>query len=344
MKPIRLLIGSLLLSCVVIAATQASVPFETVEVSYEVAPRERVWDGRIEAVNQATVSAQTSGRIAELPFDVNDFVDAGKVIMRFTDTEQRAALDRAQSSFEEGQARAAEATREFERVSNMFKNGTVSQSRFDQAKANRDAANARLSAARSGVETAKEQLEYTVVRAPYAGIVAKRHVELGELVSPGQPLITGLSLQSLRVNVDVPQSMFHAIRTIGKAFVYIDDERIVGTELTFYPVADITANTFRVRVDLPDGSATLYPGMIVKVGFVIGETKRLLIPAEAVVRRSELSAVYIANDDRVALRQVRLGRIYGESIEVLAGLSEGELVAAEPVAAGIYLKEQSGAK
>lgn len=324
--------------------TQAAVPFPTADVTYEVAPRERIWDGRIEAVNQATVSAQTSGRIAELPFDVNDFVDAGKVIMRFTDTEQRAVLTRSQASLEEGQARYAQADQEFTRVSSMFENGTVSQARFDQAKANRDAAQARLNAARSGVETAKEQLEYTVVRAPYAGIVAKRHVELGELVSPGQPLITGLSLQSLRVNVDVPQSMFQSIRTIGKAFVYIDNERIAGEELTFFPVADAAANTFRVRVDLPEGSATLYPGMFVKVGFVVGETKRLLIPEEAVIRRSELSAVYVASDDQVSLRQVRLGRRYNDSIEVLAGLSEGESVATDPVSAGIYLKDQSGAK
>ena len=323
---------------------EAALPFPIVEVAYEIAPRERIWDGRIEAVNQATVSAQTSGRIAELPFDVNDFVDAGKVIMRFTDTEQRAALTRAEANLEEGQARYAEAEQEFERVSNMFENGTVSKARFDQAKANRDAAMARLNASRSGVATAKEQLEYTVVRAPYAGIVAKRHVEMGELVSPGQPLITGLSLQSLRVNVDVPQGMFHAIRTIGKAFVYIDEERIAAEGLTFFPVADPAANTFRVRVELPDGSATLYPGMIAKVGFVVGETRRLLIPSAAVVRRSELSAVYVAKGDQVVLRQVRLGRRYGESIEVLAGLAEGESVATDPVKAGIFLKEQSGAK
>ena len=341
-EAISMLSVSFVLTASMAATAQESVPFETFRVAYEVAPRERVWDGRIEAVNQATVSAQTSGRIAELPFDVNDFVDAGEVIMRFTDTEQRSAVRRAQAALEESRARLAEAAQEFERVSSMFENGTVSRARYDQARANRDAAQARLNAARSGVDTANEQLEYTVVRAPYAGIVAKRHVELGELVSPGQPLITGLSLQSLRVNVDVPQSMFHPIRTIGKAFVYIDDQRIAGTELTFYPVADVAANTFRVRVDLPDGSATLYPGMIVKVGFVVGETKRLLVPADAVVRRSELSAVYVADEDRVTLRQVRLGRRYGEFIEVLAGLSEGEHVATEPVAAGIYLKEQSG--
>jgi multidrug efflux pump subunit AcrA (membrane-fusion protein) len=194
----------------------------------------------------------------------------------------------------------------------MIENNSVSRAAFDQSRANRDAARARLNAARSRVEGAKEQLEYTVIRAPYAGIVSKRHVELGELVSPGQPVISGLSLQSLRVNVDVPQSMFHAIRTIGKAFVYVKGERIAAESLTFFPVADAEANTFRVRVNL----------------------------AEAVVRRSELSGVYVADGDAVALRQVRLGRRYGDSIEVLSGLSEGEAVAIDPVAAGIWLKEQ----
>ena len=323
-----------------VSAASAAVPFETVTAKLEDAARERVWDGRVEAVNQATVSAQTSGRIAELPFDVNDYVEAGAVLMRFTDTEQKAALAQAEAAMQEATARLAEANQEFERFSKMIENNSVSQAAFDQSRANRDAARARLNAARSRVEGAKEQLEYTVIRAPYAGIVSKRHVELGELVSPGQPVISGLSLQSLRVNVDVPQSMFHAIRTIGKAFVYVDDERIAAESLTFFPVADAEANTFRVRVNLPDGAATLYPGMFVKVGFVVGETERLLVPAEAVVRRSELSGVYVADGEAVALRQVRLGRRYGNSIEVLSGLSEGEAVATDPVAAGIWLKEQ----
>ncbi len=136
--------------------------------------------------------------------------------------------------------------------------------------------------------------------------------------------------------------MFRAVHTIGKAFVYVGDERIASDQLTFFPVADMAANTFRVRVDLPEGSATLYPGMFVKVGFVIGETRRLLIPAQAVVRRSELSAVYVVSGDVVSLRQVRLGRRYGDAVEVLAGLSEGEYVATDAVSAGIYLKETAG--
>ncbi len=185
-------------------AALAADHVESVAASLEDAARERVWDGRVEAVNRATISAQTSGRIAELPFDVNDFVDAGAVVMRFTDTEQQAALASALAALEEANARLAEANQEFERFSQMIENQTISQARFDQSKANRDAAQARVNAAQSGVAAAREQLEYTVVRAPYAGIVAERHVELGELVRPGQPLISGLSLQQLRINVDVP--------------------------------------------------------------------------------------------------------------------------------------------
>lgn len=344
LKRSQIVIGTLLLCCFAPGSAVAELPLPTAPVVYEVAPRERIWDGRIEAVNQATVSAQTSGRIAELPFDVNDFVDAGVVIVRFTDNEQRAALARAEADLQESNARLSQAEQEFKRFSSMIESGTISQSRFDESKANRDSARARVNAARSGVATAKEQLEYTVVRAPYPGIVAKRHVQLGEMVSPGQPLLTGLSLQTLRVNVDVPQSMFHAVRTIGKAFVYIDGQRIAAEGLTFFPVADDEANTFRVRVELPESSATVYPGMFVKVGFVVGETKRLLVPTATVLRRSELSAVYVVTTDQVVLRQIRLGRRYGENTEVLAGLSEGEMVSLDPVSAGIFLKEQAGVR
>jgi len=333
---------AILAICLSLAAgvVLGSEALETTPASVENAARERVWDGRVEAVNRATISAQTSGRIAALPFDVNDYVDAGDVVMRFTDTEQQAALARAQATLEEAEARLAEANQEFDRFSQMIENQTISQARFDQSKANKDAAQARVNAARSGVASAQEQLEYTVVRAPYAGIVAERHVELGELVRPGQPLISGLSLQQLRVNVDVPQSMFDAVRKIGKAFVYAGSERIAADSMTFFPVADPSANTFRVRVNVPDGAVTLYPGMFIKVGFVVGETERLLVPAAAVLRRSELSAVYVVADDAITLRQVRVGRRYGDSFEILAGLSDGEAVATDPVRAGIQLKEQ----
>lgn len=340
-------LGSLLRSTIAVmlaasiaAASAAEVPLATLTVEYEKAPRERVWDGTVEAVNQATVSAQTSGRVAEIFYDVDDFVEAGAPIMRFTDTEQRAALGSARAALEEAEARAAEAESEFTRVSSMFENGTVARARYDQARANRDAAAARLESARAGLVHAEQQLEYTLVRAPYAGIVSRRHVEVGEIVRPGAPLMSGLSLEHVRVVVDVPQSMLEPIRDIGKANVYVGDRTIAVESLTFFPVADAATNTFRVRASLPAASVTLYPGTFVKIGFVVGETERLLVPATAIVRRSELTAVYVVGGDAVTLRQIRSGRRHGERLEVLAGLEAGEAVATDPVAAGVYLQER----
>ncbi len=311
-------------------------------VAFEVSPRERIWDGTVEAVNQGTVSAQTSGRVAEIMYDVNDFVPAGAVIVRFTDNVQRAALNNVVAALQEAQARLDEASKDFERISNMYENETVSKARFEQAEANFAAAKARHNAAQSSVTTARQQLEYTVVRAPFAGIVARRHIEVGESVGPGQAVMSGISLESLRVSVDVPQSMFDPIREIGKAFVYVGDNRIAAESLTFYPIADPITNTFTVRVNLPDGSEGLFPGMFVKVGFIVGEARRLLVPQSAIVRRSELTAVYVLDSDLVSLRQVRLGRRYDTRIEILAGLSEGEQIAIDPVQAGIFLKDQQG--
>jgi len=322
-------------------ARPAEGPLATVTAAYETAPRERVFDGTVEAVNRATVSAQTSGRVAEIYFDVDDFVEAGAPIMRFTDTESRAALGRAEAAVREAEARFAEADSEHTRVAAMFANGTVAKARYDQANANFDAARARLEAAREGVKSAREQLDYSVVRAPYAGIVSERHVEVGELVRPGQPLMSGLSLEQLRVNVDVPQSMVDPIRRIGKAQIYAGGTAIAAESLTFYPIADAAANTFRVRVNLPKGGPALYPGTFVKAGFVVGETQRLLVPAGAVVQRSELTAVYVVTEQAVTLRQIRSGRAHGDRVEVLAGLDAGERVALDPVAAGAALRDRA---
>jgi RND family efflux transporter MFP subunit len=327
------------LSALAMTSADAQTGLAMTVAVYEAAPRERIWDGTVEATNQATVSAQTSGRVAQIFYDVDDFVEAGSEIMRFTDTEQVAALRQAQAAAAEAQARFDAADSEFQRVESMFQNQTVSRARFDQARADLEAATARLDAVRSTVVTAQQQLDYTKVRAPYAGIVSQRHVRVGELVQPGQPLMSGLSLASLRVNVDVPQSLIDPIRTIGAAFVYAGDQRIPAESLTFFPVADPVTNTFRVRVILPEASATLYPGTFVKVGFVVGEEQRLLVPTRAIVRRSELTAVYVVEGATVSLRQVRIGQRYGDRTEILAGLRAGEAVADDPISAGIYMKE-----
>jgi RND family efflux transporter MFP subunit len=329
-------------------ATQgfATVPFETAPAERRITVHEQVLDGRVEAVHQATVSAQTSGRIVELMYDVDDFVEEGAVIARLRDTEQRARLNQAGAALREAEARFAEAQTEYERIGGIFERQLVSRAEMDRATAARDSARARLEAARAAVAEAEEQLEYTRVRAPYAGIVTERFVEVGESVSPGQPLLAGISLEFLRVTTEVPQRYIGAVRELGRARVFHDGATPVAAEgLTFFPYADPSSNTFRVRVQLPPRTEGLFPGMFVKVAFTVGERERLLVPEAAVAHRGEMTGVYVVGEDaRVSLRQVRVGRAREDgTIEVLAGLEAGEQVALDPVQATLYVKEQQEA-
>ncbi len=313
--------------------------FATVVVQPVAGAAEGELDGTVEAVNQATVAAQTAGRVTEIFYDVNDFVPAGAVLLKIRSIGQRAELNQAEAALSEAGAREAEARARYERIAAMYERKVVARAQFDQALAERDAALARLSAARAAVASATEGVAWTEVRAPYAGIITARKVRVGETVAPGTPLISGYSLEKLRVTVDIPQSLVEQIRLRKKAAVYISGRRIDASKVTIFPEADPLSNTFRTRVELPANAADLYPGMYVKVGFVTGETSRLLVPRTAVITRSEVTGIYVvAPDNRVSLRQVRLGHIFtgaagAEQIEVLAGLSAGERVALDPVAA-----------
>jgi RND family efflux transporter MFP subunit len=314
--------------------TAASAPLESFVTTPEHTPLERQLDGTIEAVNQGTVAAQTSGRVAAIYYDVNDFVPAGAVIVRLRATEQRTGMLQAQAGLREATAREAEAQTRYQRISDMYDRKVVAKAMLDEATANRDAAVARLAAAKAALESAQEGVAYTEIRAPYAGIVTKRNVQVGETVSPGSPLMSGLSLQFLRVAVDVPQSIVEQVRNIRKAAVYVDGRRIEATKLTVFPEAATPSNTFRTRLELPENAADLYPGMFVKVGFVVGEADRLLVPARALIERSEVTAVYVIDaSGNTSLRQVRPGHHFGDKVEVLAGLAVGERVALDPIAA-----------
>lgn len=319
-----------------------SQALESVTVNPTRTPVERKLDGVIEAVNQGTVAAQTSGRVTAILYDVNDFVPAGAVIVQLRSTEQKAGLLQAEAALREATAREAEIQTRYQRIADMYDRKVVPKATLDETAANRDAAVARLSAARAAVESAREGVAYTEVRAPYAGVVTKRLVQVGETVSPGTPLMSGLSLQYLRVTVEVPQSIVAQVRRIKKAAVYVEGRRIEATSVTVFMEGSSPSNTFRARLELPENATDLYPGMFVKASFVTGETDRLLVPAASLVERSEVTAVYVLDPSgRPSMRQVRIGDRFDNAVEILAGLAPGERVATDPLAAMKELKPVS---
>jgi RND family efflux transporter MFP subunit len=308
----------------------------TIEVGAETASAEMMFDGVVEAVNEATLSAQTAGRVAEVLVDVNDTVKAGELLMRLRATEQVAGLGQAQAALRAATSQDAQARAQFDRIRDMYERKVVARSTYDEAVTARDAAAANRASAQAAVESAREGVAYTELRAPYDGVVTARRVQTGEAVAPGMPLLTVSALGTLRVVAEIPQSMADQVRSLRQAHVYIGDETISSSAVTMFPAADPQSGTFRVRIELPETGKPLAPGMHAKVGFATGEASRTLVPRTAVVERSELRAVYVVTPEgRVVLRQVRLGRPLGDNIEVIAGLARGERVAADPAAAGI---------
>lgn len=306
-------------------------------------PREFRLDGVVEAVNRSTVSAQTSGQVQEIRYDVDDFVEQDAVLVVLKDTEQQSRVVRSAADLKEAVARLEEARDAHQRTKEVFAKQLVAESAMDQAEAALKSATARFEAAEAGLSQAKEQLEYTRIKAPFAGIVTERHVEAGEMAQPGQPLLSGISLDLLRVSVDVPQTLVPRIREQGQARVQLPvGGSVEAAKLTIFPYADPGSNTFKVRLELAPGTSGLFPGMFVKTSFVTGMKQELVLPISSVVQRSEVTGVYVVDDTgRVHFRHLRAGRrTLDGGVLVLAGIEPGERVALDPIAAGAKLKRQ----
>jgi membrane fusion protein, multidrug efflux system len=314
------------------AIPSAPVEIRAVELSYSA-------EAVVEAVRQSTVAAQVAGRIVDLRFDVGDYVKKGEVIVRI---DERAATQAAQASAAQAQQAQAElrnARVQYERAKQLVTEKFLSEAALDKAESDYKAAQARVAGLLAGAELAATEKSYTVVVAPYSGVVSARHVELGELATPGKPLMTGFDPGSLRVTATVPQAQIGAIQAGGKARIEIPSlgKWIDATRVTIVPSADPRTHTTQVRLELPADVRGVYPGVYARAHFVTGTAPRLLVPRAAVLRRSELTAVYVVDDAGAArLRQVRLGTAGDPgAIEVLAGLRAGERVALEPVKTGI---------
>ncbi len=305
-------------------------------------PRVYHLDGVVEAVNASTVAAQTNGQVKEVLFDVDDLVEAGSVIVVIDDSQQQAALAAARARLKQAQAQLADAEKEYQRTLRVYRKKVVPKATMDKARAARDQARAAVEAARAAVRQAEQQLAYTRVKAPYTGIVTRRLIEVGEVAAPGKPLMSGISLENLRLIVDVPQSLIEAVRHERAGAVRIGDRWVDTEKVTIFPVADPVTDTFRVRLQLPKGMPGVYPGMYLKAAVSVGLRRVLVVPPQAVVFRSEVIGVYVVDaKGRVSLRHVRVGKplVDGRYV-VLSGLSAGERVATDPQAAVRLLIEQ----
>ncbi len=319
-------------------------------------------EATLEAVNESTISAQTSGAIQAVHVDINDRVKKGTLLIEIDNTQQQAQLAQAEAQLAQAEAQNEDAQILLKRNQRLLKQGTISQGLFDSAEAQAKSTAAAVAAANANVRQARTQLSYTRVIAPYSGIVKARMVQVGELVNPGQPMMTGLALQPLRAVADLPQSIashfqashFQASRDQASRDqasqaataiqVLVGDQMtpISADKITLYPYADARYHSVRLRAELPaDDNRHLYPGMWARVRLPAGAREGILIPQSAIVRHSEVTSVYILDGKQLKMRQVRLGNSRNGEAEVLAGLVAGDIIAIDGYAALAAIAQQA---
>lgn len=330
-----------LLALVASATVHADLP--TLRVEARPTAVVHVAEATLEAVNQVTVSAQTSGRVTELRVDAGDRVQRDDLLLRIDSAAAGQVVAGADAAVAQAQAAQIRTKAEYDRAQSLGARNFISQSAVDQAKAAFAAADAQLRVARAGRSQAAVVLSYADVASPVSGIVAERHVESGEMAQPGMALVTVFDPSAMRAVVDVPQGRLGnlALDAIGASVeLPASGRRIQATRVIVMPAADARTHTLRVRVELPADLDGALPGMFARVHFTAGEAVRIVVPETAIVRRSEVTGVYVVDPRHAfSLRQIRLGQPVGDGmIEVLAGLSGGEEIALDPIQAGIVAR------
>lgn len=318
-------------------ATKPVATAASYDVIYREVPQTISAEGLVEAVRQSTVAAQISGQIVELRVSAGDSVKAGQILARIDQRAAQQALSGSQSQVAEALASLSNATRSYERSKKLFTQKFISQAGLDQAQADYTMAQARVSALQAGAGQASTAKTFTVLTAPYAGVVASTPVEVGDMAIPGLPLVTLFDPAAMRVTATLSQSNLRAVNLQMPARVEFPalKQSVLSKQITLIPLADSRTHTAKLRLEL--GPVTgLMPGQFARAYFVTGTARKLVVPEQAVLRRSEVTAVYVLGGGQPQLRQIRVGETSANGfIEVLAGLREGERIAQDPIKAGL---------
>jgi RND family efflux transporter MFP subunit len=295
-----------------------AVAVQTAEVMRTGEGAETLVPAIVQSRNRAALSARIPASVIELPFRVGDRVAAGDVVVRLDDAALQAAVAAAEAA-----AKAAET--DLARAQALLAKGAATQRELDQATAGAAGARAMLSGAR-------DNLAYAALRAPFAGLLASRNVNLGDVVAPGRPLIEIEGAGGLEIRATVESDVLAQLRPGLKVKAIVDGQAapIEATVRAIAPAGDPATHRFEVKADVA-AAPSLRSGLFARLGVPSATAEaRLLVPSDAVFRRGGLFGVYVVVEGRARLRWVAVGETAGGTTEIRSGVAAAERVVLEP--------------
>ena len=296
-------------------AAATAIPVEVADVERRSIADYLETNGALEAENEVDVVSRTSGPITELNVEEGDFVEKGQVLARIDEREAKAQLEIAKVNLEE--TRVA-----YERAKVSRANEIISDEAYDQAKA-------RFESAEAQIASQELELSYTVIEAPFDGLIIERAIKFAEFVNNGSRLFRISDFDPLLCPIQVPEKDLGKLRKGQRAYITVEafpDERFSAKVLRVNPVVDRATGTIKVTLEI-NGRGRLRPGMFGSV-FVELDVREdtLVIPRTSLVLESLGDVVYTIEDGVATRAEVQLGYEEADSVEVLAGLAEGQRV------------------
>jgi len=349
----------------IFGSSPVSVTISTVRISQSGDSGASVLDasGYVVARRQATVSSKIAGKVLEVLVEEGDRVEKDEIVAYLDNSSQtaqlnlaQAQLSSAQAALHETRAQLRQAELDLNRSTELLARDLTSRAEFDAATAGAETLRARLAAghenvtvAKRGVEVSQDQLNNTVIRAPFAGVVVTKNAQPGEMISPisagGGFTRTGIctivDMESLEIEVDVNEAYIQRVRpdqTVTATLDAYQSWKIPAKVIAIVPTADRQKATVRVRIGFLERDQRILRDMGVKVAFLSDEddstlvqTATVYVSRDAVRTDSEGNYVWIVRDDAVQRRPVSVGQSSSRGVQIMSGLGAGDkiVVAAE---------------
>lgn len=283
--------------------------------------------GTIRAVHETSIGSKLLARVVEVNLKAGQSVKAGEVLMRLDDSDLRAKLQQAKAAVTAAEAARAQAAADEKRFAQLVESNAISRQEYERAATALRAAEAELRRAEETVNEVQATLDWATVRAPMDGVVIDKKVDVGDLVTPGQLLLTLFDPKRMQLVASVRESLAVQLQVGQNIDVQIEGlkKQCSGTISEIVPEAESASRAFQVKVTGPCPTG-IYSGMFGRILIPLQEEEVLVVPRGALRLVGQLELVNVVQDGRVERRAVRKGRELGEDVEVLAGLAEGEQV------------------
>lgn len=293
--------------------------------------------GKIQATNSADLSTRMMGYVNKVHVNVGDKVRKGQLLVSINNADLQAKSAQVNAGITEATAAFNNAQKDYNRFKNLFAKNSASQKEMDDMTANFEMAKARLESAKQMKNEVNAQFTYSNITAPFSGVITSKNVEAGNMANPGMPLISMETPGDFEVMAMVPESEISEIKkgTAVDVLVKSINQTLKGKVTEVSTSAKNTGGQYLVKIALEKTEANILSGMFTTVQFPVERTSKselVLVPSETIITNGQLTGLYTVSQSNTAmLRWLRLGRTFGDQVEVLSGLNAGEtyIVSAE---------------